>query len=137
MDIFNSGGWLKPSLLALLFWGLWGFLTKAGEGKVSWQTLMLMFGACALIAGLLVGSVSFKFNLPHIIGLLAGIAGALGFLFFYLALSKGPATRVIPLTSLYVAVAAVLAIIFLGEDLTIRKALGILSAIAATALLAG
>ena len=135
--MLNGGGWLKPSLLALLFWGLWGFLTKVGAERVPWQTTMILFGIFTFIGGLLCG-----FSRPHFDGYFwasagAGIAGAIGFLYFFNALSKGPATIVIPLTSLYVAVAAALAFLILHEPLTVKKVLGILSAVAAMFLLAG
>ena len=63
------------------------------------------------------------------------MAGALGFLFFYHALARGPATVVIPVTALYVALAAVLAFVFLAEPITVKKLVGLACAIAAMMLL--
>jgi len=136
-NLFNEGGWLKPSLLSLFFWGLWGFLTKVGAEKTPWQTIMILFGICTFAGGLLCG-----LSRPHFDGyfwasLGAGIAGAVGFLYFFNALSKGPASIVIPLTSLYVAIASVLAFTILSEPVTVKKILGIVFAIAAMTLLAG
>ncbi len=137
LELLTGGGWLKPSLFALFFWGLWSFLTKLGAEKVPWQTMMIFFAVCTLIGGLASGPMKFKLDGWHMIGLAAGLAGALGFVFFFLALSRGPASTVIPITSLYVAVASVLAFILLAEPLTIKKMLGILSAILAIVLLSG
>lgn len=136
MELFNGGGWLKPSLLALLFWGIWGFLTKVGAQKVPWQTTMMLFGICTFIGGILCGIQKPVFDGYYLASVGAGITGAIGFLYFFNALSKGPATVVIPLTSLYVAVASILAFIILAEPLTVKKILGILCAIAAMILLA-
>ncbi len=136
MDIINGGGWLKPSLLALLFWGLWGFLTKVGSDKVSWQTMLLYFGICTIVIAL-VGykGIAFGHDKYHLAALLAGIAVTLGYVYFFIAISKGSATTVIPVTSLYVALASILAFIFLAEPITIKKVLGILCAISAVILL--
>ena len=137
MDISNGGGWLKPSLLALFFWGLWGFLTKLGAEKVAGQTTMLFFGACTLLLGFFAGTGKIQMDIHHLYSLLAGVAGGLGFLFFFIALTRGPASAVIPLTSLYVAVASALAFIILSEPVTIQKVMGILCAVLAMFLLAG
>ncbi|TKJ39137.1 hypothetical protein CEE37_12010 [candidate division LCP-89 bacterium B3_LCP] len=137
MEILTGGGWLKPSLLALFFWGLWGFLTKLGAEKVPWQTMMIFFAVCTLAGGLATGPVKMKMDVWHLIGLGAGIAGALGFIYFFLAISRGEASVVIPITSLYVAVASVLAFIILSEPITLKKMLGILCAVIAVVLLAG
>ncbi|MBU0518657.1 DMT family transporter [bacterium] len=137
MDLLNGGGWLRPSLLALFFWGLWGFLTKLSSDRVPWQMLMVLFGICTLLGGLAAGPLKFKFDLWHGVGLAAGLAGALGFLYFYIAISRGQASTVIPLTSLYVAVASVLAFVLLAEPVTLKKLLGIVFAIIAMVLLSG
>ncbi len=128
---------MRPSLFALFFWGLWGFLTKLGAEKVPWQTMMIFFAVCTLAGGLATGPIKMKMDAWHLIGLGAGIAGALGFVYFFLAISRGQASTVIPVTSLYVAVASILAFILLSEPLTLKKALGILSAVVAVVLLAG
>jgi uncharacterized membrane protein len=116
---------------------LWGFLTKLGAEKVPWQTMMIFFAVCTLAGGLATGPIKMKMDAWHLIGLGAGIAGALGFVYFFLAISRGQASTVIPVTSLYVAVASILAFILLSEPLTLKKALGILSAVVAVVLLAG
>ncbi len=135
LELINGGGWLRPSLLALFFWGLWGFFTKLGADEVPWQTMMIYFGGCTLLAALATGPVKFRADTANMIGLGAGVAGALGFLYFFLAISRGEASKVIPITSLYVAVSSVLAFVILSEPLTLKKVIGILFAIAAMVLL--
>jgi transporter family protein len=137
LDLLTGGGWLRPSLFALFFWGLWGFLTKLGAEKVPWQTMMIYFAVCTLAGGLATGPIKIKMDTWHLIGLGAGVAGALGFIYFFLAIARGQASTVIPITSLYVAVASILAFILLSEPLTLKKSLGILFAVVAVVLLAG
>jgi transporter family protein len=98
---------------------------------------MVLYGICILVFGIVAGPEKPKLDLYHLIALVAGITGALGFLYFFLALSKGPATVVIPLTSLYVAVSSILALLILSEPLTLKKGLGIISAVLAMILLTG
>ncbi|NQU05686.1 MAG: EamA family transporter [Calditrichaeota bacterium] len=136
-DLPGGGGWLKPSLLALLFWGLWGFLTKLGAQKVPWQTMLIFFATGTLIIGLLAKPTFSGFGMYHLIGLAGGIACAIGFMFFYIAMSRGSASVVIPITSLYVVVTSVMAFIILAEPLTLKKALGIICGVIAVILLAG
>ncbi len=130
-------GWLKLSLLALFFWGLWGFLTKLAGTRVHWQTMMLLLAFGTIIFGLSSKPPKPAFDIYHIYGLISGLACALGYLFFYRAMEKGDASNVLPVTALYVAVSSVLAIVILSEPITIKKILGIILAIAAVILLAG
>ena len=87
MELLNGGGWLKPALLALFFWGLWGFLTKIGAEKVSWQMTMLLFGVFTVILVLPAGNLRIDYNIYMLASVAAGITGAVGFLYFFIALS--------------------------------------------------
>jgi len=123
--------------LSILFWGFWGFFSKMVGDKLDWGSIFILFGLSSFLIAAFSSPQSFSILLNKMswIALLAGISGGLGFLFFYQALEKGPASLVIPISSLYVLVAAVLAFFFLKEPLTLRKALGILFAVVAIILL--
>lgn len=55
---------------------------------------------------------------------LSGVAGALSWLFYFLALKRGPASGVAALDRLSVVFVLVLAVLFLAEKLTWKSALG-------------
>ena len=55
----------------------------------------------------------------------SGVAGALSWLFYFLALKYGPATSVAALDRLSVVFVVILAAIFLGEALTIKSISGL------------
>jgi transporter family protein len=55
---------------------------------------------------------------------LSGVAGALSWLFYFFALKNGPASGVAALDRLSVVFVLVLAILFLGENLTWKSGLG-------------
>ena len=61
---------------------------------------------------------------------LAGIAGALSWLFYFFALKSGLATKVVAIDRLSLVFVIVLAAIFLGESLGWRTALGALLMVA-------
>jgi len=55
---------------------------------------------------------------------LSGIAGALSWLFYFFALKNGPASGVAALDRLSVVFVLILAVLFLGENLTWKSGLG-------------
>ncbi len=56
---------------------------------------------------------------------------------YFFALSEGPASIVVPIFGMFIVGGAVLGLLFLHEPLTLRKAIGILLAIASIYLIAG
>ena len=68
---------------------------------------------------------------------LTGIALAVAVTSLFRALSLGPATIVVSIYGMFIVGGALLGILFLGESLTWRKALGIAFAIASVVLIAG
>jgi transporter family protein len=74
-------------------------------------------------------------NPDYYMSLAGGMAGAIGGVFFYFAISKGEASRVVTLTSLYPMISVILASLFLNEVLTPQKIAGIACAVAAMVLL--
>lgn len=67
---------------------------------------------------------------------LSGIATGASWLCYYRALQLGPASKVAPIDKLSVVLVIVLAILFLGEQLTLKTALGGLLVVAGSLVLA-
>ncbi|MEW6669143.1 MAG: EamA family transporter [Thermodesulfobacteriota bacterium] len=133
--------WLTHALIATCLWGLWGLAGKLASRSVSPLSLVILGSTGALLIFplyvLLFGG-QFRFlwrDLNFYWGLIAGVVGSIGGVFYYLALSKGEASRVVAITATYPLVTFVLAFLFLGEPFTLRKCLGILLALVAVALL--
>ncbi len=74
-------------------------------------------------------------SIHHHIGVISGAVASIGSLFFYLALSKGEASRVMSLTALYPLVTVILSVIFFKEPIGIKKLIGVISALIAMYLL--
>lgn len=136
-ELFSKGGWLMPSLLALLCWGIWGFLAKLVAGNVTWQTQMIFSALGTLLVVSFAKPTVPAFDGYHMIGIASGLLAGLASLFFYRAIARGEASVVIPLTSLYVALATVLGFVVLSEPVTVKKVLGLILAVVAMFLLAG
>lgn len=73
---------------------------------------------------------------PLLFLLLSGLATGLSWLFYYRALQMAPASLVAPIDKLSVVFAIVLALVFLGEPLTPRLAVGAVFIVAGVLVLA-
>jgi bacterial/archaeal transporter family protein len=56
---------------------------------------------------------------------LTGIAGALSWMFYFLAIKHGKVSQVAPIDKLSVVIAVVLAVVFLGEKLSLMGGIGV------------
>ncbi len=123
--------WIWYALLSALFASAVAILGKIGLQGID-VTLATSIRA-VIMAVFLTGSalVLGKWKLLSSIDsrafgfiLVSGIAGALSWLFYFLALKLGPATGVSALDRLSVVFVFILAVIFLGEPLTWKTGVG-------------
>ena len=118
------------SLLALLCWGAWGFATKlisrsqSAQCVAFWSTLASMLPV-TLFA--LFGRAS-RWVRPAPLALASGVAAGVASVLFYVAIKKGPASVVMPLTGMYILIPALLGFIFLREPPTVTHILGLVCA---------
>lgn len=118
------------SVFALLLWGVWGFLAKVISSTVSPQSLAFWSTLATVIpvAVFALAGGSGKWTRPHPIAVGAGLAYGLALVFFFVALRRGPASVVVPISGMYILVPAVLGFIFLKEPLTKTHVLGLVCA---------
>ncbi|MGB9593263.1 MAG: EamA family transporter [Anaerolineae bacterium] len=129
---------MNPQLLALftaIAWGVGGFFEKKGLhlGNLSPQMGITIRTAVALI---ILGAVSFPQwktvtqagTKPLLMMVLGGgiLAGSVGMLCFYAAIKGAPLGRVMPIAFTSPLFGALMGILFGGEPLTWKTALGIL-----------
>ncbi|MHA1712384.1 MAG: EamA family transporter [Candidatus Freyarchaeota archaeon] len=131
--------WLLLCLLTMLCWGLWGFFIKMAASHFTWQQIFIIRSIVTFLATVLV-YMTLKPRIDvHSPGLgytlMAGTAGTIALLAFYMALERGKAIIVVPLTSLYPVVTVVLSYLILQEKVTPMKGLGILLALIALILI--
>lgn len=133
--------WLLYSLAVMGVWGTWGFFARMAARSVTPQNLVLL-GA---IGGLLMYPIFFaifhehlKFNWHNAdcyYAVIGGILGTIGALLFFWAISRGEASRVVPITAMYPVITVILAWLFLKEPLTAQKITGIVFAMLGVCLL--
>ncbi len=131
--------WIVWSSVALLCWGAWPVLNKVALRTLDWTHL--------LVASWLVNTVAVAILLatrvdPRALysrtggyALAAAATSLLAVVSFYFALRSGPVVTVTPLSSLYPAVTALLAVVVLGEQPSLLQWVGVAVAILAVLLL--
>ena len=124
--------WIGYALLSAIFGAAVAILGKIGLKDVD-STLATTIRATVMAVFLIsAAAVLQKFSLVKTIStqtlsfiIFSGIAGALSWLFYFLALKYGPATGVAALDRLSVVFVVLLAAIFLGEALTLKSVTGL------------
>ena len=135
--------WLVFALLSAVAAALVAVFGKIGLQSLDANTATAI--RAVIMAIFLMAVVTFQGNLKQIPVILAdkralafialsGIAGALSWLFYFVALKYGKISQVAPIDKLSVVIASVLAVIVLGEKVSLVNGIGI-ALIAAGAIL--
>ncbi len=134
--------WWIYALLSALFASLTAIFAKIGIANVNSNLatairsiiiLMVIWGI-VLARGEAKGlSTLSKHTIIFLV--ISGIATGLSWIFYFKALQIGKVSQVAPVDKLSVALTIILSIVFLGEALTIKTAIGALLIIAGTAVL--
>jgi bacterial/archaeal transporter family protein len=131
--------WYWFSLAAMACWGAWGIFGKLASAQINSKLLVLVSITTSFlllwVLFLVTGFEMEKNGRGIAWAVLAGVAGSIGSIFFYLALREGKASVVVPLTALYPLVTVALSVLFLREEISAVKVLGIVLALAASLLL--
>ena len=125
--------WILFALLSAFFAALVAIFGKLGLERID-PTLaatvraLIMAGfmilAVVVLKGSELGSVSTFSSREWLYIILAGLAGALSWLFYFIALAQGEAGNVAAIDRLSIVFIIVLAALFLGESLSIPAMLG-------------
>ena len=123
-------GWQFWALLSAVFAAMTAILAKVGVEEVNpdvatfIRTLVVvsLLGGLLLVTGQRIEAISTR-GLVFLV--LSGIATGASWLCYFRALKLGDAAQVAPLDKMSVVLVAIFAVIFLGEKLAIREALGI------------
>lgn len=131
--------WLLYAILALLWWGVFGFLGKVGSDRISPSQMQFFFTIGMLPVGLLC-AYRLKFKIAAnqrgvAYSLLMGILSALGCLAFFAAMKSGQASLIAPATSLYPGLTVALAVLFLKERLNKVQLVGLVVAMVSIVIL--
>jgi bacterial/archaeal transporter family protein len=138
--MLKQADWIVTAVLALLFWGGWGFFQKLATNSMPPKSVYLFTVSGAFITAFLVlVSLHFRVEVTQKgmgFAILAGLMGSIGGLCFVHSVSKGKASVVITMTALYPLVTILLSFFFLRETITIKQGIGIVFALLAMLFLA-
>ncbi|MDR3674691.1 MAG: EamA family transporter [Acidobacteriota bacterium] len=131
--------WLLYAIIALFWWGIFGFLGKVGADRIS-PSQMQIFFTIGMVPVAVVCAFRLKFRIATerlgvAYSLLMGVIAALGSLAFFAAMKTGKASLIAPATSLYPALTVVLAVIFLKEKLNKVQLCGLFLAMVSIVIL--
>ncbi|MEP6617319.1 MAG: EamA family transporter [Ginsengibacter sp.] len=134
--------WWIYALMSALFAALTAIFSKIGIKNVDTDLatairtlviLILAWGIAYFRGGIHSVQSLTKQNISFLV--LSGIATGLSWIFYFKALKIGKVSQVAPVDKLSVAIAIVLSILFLGETLTVKMAIGALMIIGGTIVL--
>lgn len=123
--------WWMYALLSAFFAALTAIFAKIGIKNVDTDLatairtvviLVLAWSIAFFRGGTNTISLLTRYNLLFLV--LSGIATGLSWIFYFKALQLGKVSQVAPIDKLSVALAIVFSIIFLGETLTLKTAIG-------------
>jgi transporter family protein len=124
--------WILYALLAAVFAGLVAVFGKIGlrNVDVNLATTIRAFVMFSFLVIIILFQKKFSLitefrTFDYIFIILAGVAGALSWLFYFLALKTGDATKVASLDRLSVVFVMIFALLFLGEKFSLKVLSGI------------
>jgi transporter family protein len=123
-----TAGWIVPTLIFILATGLLGIFTKFALRDRPWQDLILWTGLgyiLLVVVLLVIGQTSVEFVSGSWWALLSAGLVISCLIFLFSALNSGQAGKVVPVSAAYPAVTVVAASIFLSEQITVLRAVGV------------
>ena len=125
-------GW---AVVAMLAYGVTAVFLKLalkdispGVTLVTTNTILVLSGVALILYRGESFAAHFTVNRPMLFAVLAGLTLSLSIISYYIALSRGQTTVVVPIFASYFAVTTIIGFIFLGDDIKLTKILGVLMA---------
>lgn len=130
--------WLLPTLGYALTVGLTGISVKYALKTISWQQMLLWvplaYAGFALILILGYGA-RFPLGVGGAWAALTALFASAGLILLFVALDRGQASVVVPVSSIYPVVTLVASAVFLAESVTVPKVAGTLLVVAGVTLI--
>lgn len=121
-------GWIVPSLGYVALLGVLGVTLKFALRSLTWQELLVWTAAAYLVVGITMLAIGtplrFHGGLPGSMAALSAFIPPVALAFFFIALDRGNASQVVPLTTAYPFITLVLAVVALSEPLAWQAVVG-------------
>jgi bacterial/archaeal transporter family protein len=124
----GNAAWLIPTLIYVVTLGGLGVTSKLALKHLEWQDLVLWLAighALSVIGLLSTGRAKVRFVPGTGWAILAAATAITGLVAFYIALSTGQASKVVPISGAYPAVTLIFSALFLRERLSVGRAIGV------------
>jgi uncharacterized membrane protein len=119
------------ALLSAVAWAFWGICGKLSANRGMPPTTLAFLSSCASFV-LIVGSYAWQ-RFPAaptsggiLFALLSGLCGAIGMLFFSMAIKRGDAAIIVTLSAIYPVFTVLLSPLLLQEKISLTHAVGVL-----------
>lgn len=126
-------GWMLPAISFIFLMGASGITTKMALKTISWQQLVYWVPVSYIFFSIVLGVVYRK---PVALGvggawaIVTAICASAALIVFFVALTRGEASIVVPATSVYPVITLIGSAIFLSENVTVPKVVGTLLIVA-------
>ena len=130
-------GWVLPALLYIVFLGASGVTTKLALRTISWEQMVLWVPIVYIGISIVLLATGTHFPLGTGGGWAAvtAVLVATALVLFFIALTHGEASTVVPVTSAYPVVTLIGAALFLSERITLVRGMGTALVVAGVVLL--
>jgi len=136
----KMGYWFIFGLLALILWGVWGFLPKLATRYIEPRSVLVFQTIGSILVTIVIlATIDFRPELHTkgvTLAIVTGIIGTLGTASFLYSIAKGKASIVVTMTALYPIITIMLSLLILKESITIKQGIAIILALTAMALFA-
>ena len=119
------------ALLCAVAWAFWGMFGKLSANRGVPSTTLAFLSACASFV-VIVGSYAWQ-RFPAaptaagiLFALVSGVCGAIGMLFFSMAIKRGDASIIVTLSAIYPVFTVLLSPLILQEKISLAHAVGVL-----------
>jgi bacterial/archaeal transporter family protein len=135
--------WVVPTIVYVFLVGLFGIAAKYGLRQVTWQGLVGMTTVAYVIVFAIVAAFGLPFRAADAtssardwsMAVVASLIAPLTIVLFFLAVSRGPVTKIVPLTSVYPLVTVLVGALVLSESVSWQTGAGALLIVGGVALL--
>jgi transporter family protein len=136
--------WVVPTIAYVLLVGIFGIAARYGLRQVTWQGLVGLTTVAYVVVFAAVAAFGLRFRAESpgdrpgldwaMAAVAAFIAPATIVLFFY-AVSRGPVTKIVPITSIYPLVTVLVGALVLSEKVSWTTGIGVLLIVGGVVLL--
>lgn len=120
--------WMLPSLAYVVSLGALGITSKFALRTMPWQVLIICAALAYVVTSIVLLAAGVELTIEPAVGwaLLAGALAVLGLSLFNIALERGSASLVVPITASYPLAGTLMAAVALSERITAVRAGGML-----------